>query len=423
MMTWVRHSTTGAIGAAIGIAGVLLALHARREGLNLWTDYITGLSQASIYTGTLAAGVSAWEARRTHKPLVARLLVSSRPVVAVRVAHFASVAAPLALGFVIGVALLWAIGLATGVYGSPFIPWIGALVGAILAASAFGYGVSAVSRNQWYSPPLAAILFFASYVILQLLHAPNWSRALFPVIMNVDSEFVAHVSTTMFGQIVAYLSFVILVPVLIAVAAKRRRGPSGFILVATLIAGVGLGASLIGLRNGQYVTGQNPGDFVCEGARPQVCVNPGYRAGLAKLVTAFAELSQKSSDSDLIASRLEQQVEGIGDSPTRPARSLYIEDLSESGIAFSVARYVDRYGGGIACRTSEHTYDQHLANAVVQAWLSNFDELGFGGASPMEPGAAEFRRLTALGPVAARSWFGNHVRQYMSCGLTLADLP
>jgi hypothetical protein len=426
---YIRHSSTLILGVLVALTCVSLALTTRRDGLNLWPDFVTGLSQSSVYTGVLAAGFCAWEAARWVGPASARMSGAVRIPAVARIIHFVGVITPTVLGFMASVAILAVYGLATGTYGAPSLPWLLVLVCAIVAASALGYAVGVVGGRRWYVAPLGAILFFVLYVLVQVLPLPYGVRSLYPVILNMDSEFVRHIATTMWGQIAAFLAAS--AALLLAVGGGWRRSSSkqfGIAIAVIGIIGIG-GVSLVQSTNGQYVTGFNSRDFACRGDIPEICLNKGYVSAMPALTRQFEALNEKSAGTALSATLVEQNVEGIGDEPSANARSVYIEGISDSDLSFAISRYVGKYGGGAACNLASVDIEQSdierfFAVSIVDTWLSGYDAAGYANKGNSEmPGRAEFERFMNLTPAEGNQWLRQNFTAYSQCKLELADLP
>ncbi|MFT4283460.1 MAG: hypothetical protein QM598_01335, partial [Protaetiibacter sp.] len=123
-----------------------------------------------------------------------------------------------------------------------------------------------------------------------------------------------------------------------------------------------------------------------------------------------------AAGTELYADRLEQNIEGIGDSPSAGSRSIYLEQFGESrDLNFAVYRYVVKYSGVRACAADE---DQMTAVIYVSSWLSGYYYSLDGLANP-----ERLAGLRALSPEKGNDWFVAHASEYFSCTLSLADLP
>lgn len=415
-----RHSSTGIAGAVIAGLSILIALTTRRAGLNLWPDMVTGLSQAGIFTGTLAAGFAAFEAGRWATPASARMAGAVRTPVAPCLLHAGATLGPLVIGWVVGVIVLLVVGLTTGTYGSPFVPWLLALGAALLAASTFGYIVGSLLRQRWYVPPLAAVLFFGLYVTAQLIPVRYGIKSLFPVVTNTDSAFVRHLPQAMWGQTALFVGGA--VAVVCMLGGDWRRMPRGVIALVIVCLGLAsIGAAAVIAINGQYVTGYNSRDFVCDGSHPRICLDRGYAAMMPRLLDRFERLDKRTAGTSLAATTLEQSVQGVGDEPAPGARSLYIEENTDFGVTLAVYRYIEKYGGLSAC--ADRDADSLFAVGIVNAGLSSYDEIGFETFGDGAPGVDEYRRFLALDAREVNTWLTSHEDAYLTCTLTLSDLP
>lgn len=425
----IRHSSTLFLGILIAVTCVSLAFATRRDGLNLWPDLVTGLSQSSVYTGVLAAGFCAWEAGRWVGPATARMPGAFRIASVARIIHFVGVVTPIVLGFLASLVTLAVYGLVTGTYGAPSLPWLLVLVCAIVAASALGYAIGVVGGRRWYVAPLGAVLFFVLYVLVQILPLPYGVRSLYPVILNMDSEFVRHIETTMWGQIAAFLAASAALLLIVGGGWRRSsRKHFGIAIVVIGIIGIG-GVSLVQSTNGQYVTGFNSRDFACSGDIPEICLNKGYVSAMPELARRFESLNEKSEGTALTATLIEQNVEGIGDEPSANARSVYIEGISELDLSFAISRYVGKYGGGAACNLAsvdidQDEIDQFFAVSIVDTWLTGYDAAGYASNENSEmPGRAQFERFMKLTPAEGNEWLRENFTAYSQCELQLTDLP
>lgn len=426
-----------AVPAAFAIAAVYLVFVqlSLTPGLNLWADVVTGLSSASLFCGLLAAGLSAFEGGRWTAANRARLIASARSPLADRLVHFIEVASPLLGGYLLALATRTIIAAVTGTYGSPSAWWLIALGSALVASAGFGYAVGAAlaSRlnNRWFVAPAVAVVFLAGYIGLAAADLPNGVTRLYPVIIELDSVFSRYVTSTMAGQCVLFCSATALL-VTACGSIERIRRPSSVLVGAMLIGGalvitaVG-GATAIIASNGQLTSGYNPRDFTCETRGSlTACLNRGYAVALDAVTHRFTEMNSRAAGTPLVAHRLEQNVEGVGDVVSRGARSVYVEKFgSQRDIAFAAGRYVEKYGGFARCGTNESLLQAQADEAAyselyVDSWLSgDSSSLPFGTA----PGESHLKSLRALSLPQANAWFRAHYARFEACELTFADLP
>lgn len=402
----------------VGIVNIALALVARTPGVNLWADLVTGLSQASLYTGAIAAGFAALEAGRWAPAAAPHLAASARAPVSVRALHAIVSIAPIVGGYLTSLLVLGTYGAVTGAYGSPYPPWLIALGGGLVLASAAGYSVGSAVGNRWFVAPAAAIGFYALFVVVRLTPVPFGAKSLYPVVTTMDSVFDRHLGAAMWGQTAFFLGLSIVLILIV----KRGWRPAlrailgGVCVLAAAAAIVGAGTVLA--TNGQYTTGYNSRDFVCtSGPGLTTCLNRGYASAMPLVAQQFEKMNEKAAGTGLMATKLEQNVEGIGDAPAPDSRSVYIEQVNRASIAFSVYRYVEKYGGSYNCRDST----SYLAHDYVDVWLSG-DKDSITDVGDL-PGLAQYRKLEALTPSEANSWFQAHFDLYLSCRLSISDLP
>jgi hypothetical protein len=417
----VRHSSTFIAAVVVAVVDVLLALGARATGLNLWADLLTGLSQASVYTGVVAAGFSAFEASRWSPSASARLRVSVRSPVAVRAVHVSAVIAPLIGGYLLALLALQIYAISTGAYGVPFAPWLIAIGAALVLAAVFGYCVGAAAGNHWYVPPAAALAFYALFVFIRVIRSSYGATSLFPAILNFDSVFASHIGTTMWGQIAFFLGLSAILVLIIRGGWRKAQRIQLSGLVALIAVPTIVGAAVVLSTNGQYTTGHNSRDFVCESTKPTICVNRGYSAALPLLEPRLHDMNSLVAGTGLTADRLEQNVEGSGDSTSQGARSLYIEQIDRDGMNFAVYRYVQKYGSATSCDQPIAGEEARLSEGYVDSWLSNYNDpwIGYG----TFPGMKHLHALESLSTSEGNSWFRANYQAYMSCTLQFSDLP
>ncbi|MDR6166177.1 hypothetical protein QE367_000381 [Microbacterium paludicola] len=410
----------------LGLAGIFVffGLSGGREGLHLWSDRVSGIGEATVVTGTVASGLAAWSASRWVDLAGDRIASSARPRSLVLLRHIASVVLPLVAAFPVALAVITAQAMVTKSYGAAYGPWLAAIAGTLLLAATGGYALGFIIGRRWFTAPLVAALFFGCYVFAQS-SAPSFGvRSLYPVILNRDTEFARYYPETMLGQAgffvaLSIASFFLLVSM---VTTGRRRWLSVVALftAASLAAGSSIGVLE---RNGQYLTGYNSRDFVCLGDAPVLCLNRGYAQALEPLHERFDSLNEKVAGTDLSATKLEQNVEGIGDQPSDGARSVYLEAIGDADLDFAVSRYVQKYGGLESCYRNERPYENLLALIIVDTWLSGFDEYGLDMAGEAELGAREWQRFKGASTTEGNRWLVDNADRYFSCEISLAELP
>lgn len=420
LLTHTRRSSTWILAAIIAVLSVLIALTTRRDGLDLWPDLVSGLSQSGIFTGTLAAGFCAFESSRWVLPASARLAGSARSPLSARMIHAAAVIAPVLLGFLAAVAVLAVTGAVTQRYGAPYLPWLMALGAALVLAGTMGYVIGLVGGRRWYVAPLAALAFLGLYILSRLVPMPYGVKSLFPVIVNTDGVFVRHLPTAMLGQVALFLGVALILVCGVGRGWRHARRMAVAVVAGASVVALAGGFAVIS-TNGQYLTGYNSRDFVCEGDELEICLNRGYADAMPDLRAQFEDFNDRASGTGLVATKLAQNVEGIGDEPSPGARSVYIEQNNDFGMQLAVARYVNKYGGIMGCDPAD--LEAFYAVGVVNTWLTGLDELGISTFGDGAPGKAELDRFMALDVEAGNAWFREHEADYMSCSLSLAELP
>ena len=409
-------------GIAVATLTVWLATASMTPGLRLWPDLVSGLTSATVYTGALAAGVTAFEAGRWSSFSRARSPVSVRPPMIVRLVHAVSIAVPLTFGYALGLGTLAIYSTATNVYGHPYAPWLLAVGAALVIAIGFGYLVGHLGGNYWFVPPAAALAFYTIFVASRSARPSYGVISLFPYVTNIDSIFDEYVTSTMIGQIVLWLSLTTLLIVLAQRGIRRIATLRNIAVIALLVVGALIGGNLVIQSNGQYTIGHNPGDFVCETGGLTVCLNPGYARALPELYSQFRQLNLRTAGTALVANRLEQNLEGVGDDPGKGARSVYLEQFaSRQDVELAAYRYVTKYGATPAClRNGIQRQSQSTTEAIesVDAWLS-----GYAYAVAGLSNVSHFTRLKSMTTHAGNVWFRAHQSEYFACTLRLADLP
>lgn len=409
---------------ALAIAGIYMWIGAsvRRPELHLWSDIVTAISQTGLYTGVLAAGFCAWQSGRWEAASRSRLCGAVRSPAIARLSQFSVLVAAVGLGYISGLAALTIYAGASHTYGGPSTLWLVVLGAALMLAASFGYLIGRIGGARWWVPLAAALAFFGLYILSRSLRLPYAAISLFPVVTNSDSEFVRYVTTTMLGQLIFFSAMIGLIACGSVLTRPGRRealaGIAGAVVFVVVAVG---GAAAIFSTNGQYTEGYNGRDFSCAGQAPRICLNRGYVGGMAATQVAFDRLAQKVDGTNLAPTLLEQNVEGVGDKPSAGARSIYFEDLTSHGIDFAVWRYVQKYGGFARCDPANISPDTFVAMAIVDTWISGYDEYQLSSIDPSALGAKQFETFTRLEPSAGNTWLKKHAHEYFACSLTLSD--
>lgn len=401
----------------VATVSVWLAVQASLPGLQLWADLVTGLSSASLFTGTLAAGFCAYQANEWAYANRYRVWSGVRSPAVARLHHALSVFTPLILGYCVALILLALYALIHRTYGSPSPAWLTSLGAAVLLSSAFGYSLGVTVGRRWFIAPGAAILYFALFLLSRGASLPFGAQSLFPAVNNTDSVFVRHLSSTLFGQTCFWIGSAVVLVLLLGGGWRRGSRRWVAIWVTLALAVTSAGAISVVTHNGQVTTGYNSRDFVCRSGSPTVCLNKGYANAMTPLFDRFASINYIAINTQLFATRLEQNVEGIGDEPLLGARSLYVEQLeSDEDIGFAVFRYLAKYGGSSSCADSNS--QSATATTYVDSWLSGFYYQLDGFPQP-----ERLEALKRLSTFDGKAWFQSQAAKYFSCTLTFADLP
>lgn len=419
MRVWwllVRRSTTIRAGVLVAAIDIWLSISSVTPGLDLWADRVSGLSTASLFTGAVAAGSAALEAGRWAAATRVHDASAARSHVITRLLHCSAAATPVLGGYLVALSVLSIRAGVTGTYGAPSALWLVVLGCALLGASHFGWAVGSLGGGRWWVTPAAAVFFFGGYVSVQVLPLPNGIRVLFPVLLVQDFVFTTPVTSTFLGILAAVLGTSVLL--LLLTGGGRRAALRGRLIAVTTIAGVLVlaGSTSSMTRDGQYLESFAPHDDVCSSGGAEVCVNRGYAIALPALVRHVTAMSAHAAGTPLVASRLEQNIEG-DPAPSNGARAIHIEQYSgPDDITLAVYRYVTQYGISKTC----HDNGEYSTGprAVVDTWLSGFKP------SDMTPAESRsYDRLRSLPAKRGAAWFRAHYAQYRSCQLRLTDLP
>lgn len=406
-------------GIAVIVLYVWLAFLRQDSGLNLWPDFVSGLSTASVYGGSLAAGVSALFAGSWTVTNEIRLHTATRSSVWARFGHFLIVTGYMVAGYLLALAAVASYAAATGTYGRPEPAWLAAIGCALVASSAIGYVFGTLFPARWFTAPLIAVGMYVVMVLIRILEVPYAVESMFPAITNMDNVFVASVPLTMVGQIALWLGLAIALVLLVSMSMGRGRPRSAMVVTSGALVLAVSGTIAVFVTNGLYTTGQNPRDYVCAGDAPVLCMNRGYVAAADDLHFAFARLNMIAADTDLAASRLEQSLEGVDDPEMVNARPIYLEEFNDDqDVALSVQRYVETYGQNM-CDNPDYRYLQ--ANLFINAWLSGYEPEFFRSDNSLE--VHHLDNLNSMSSEAGREWFNEHADAYLACTLTVDELP
>lgn len=388
---------------------VLVIYTAQRPGVYLWSDISWAFNQASALINPLVVGLFAFEAaRRETARFDRRLAAAVRPTQA-RLLHLVGSLTWVVVAYVL--AFLYAVAYMTvhDGYGAPIWTWqLGTVLSTVVWAS-LGYAVGRFAGIRWY---VFAGLPIISYFVWLFISGPSrlqyWLVQLYPTALNGTNPFVKYIYSTIIGQIAWYLGLVVIVLVLLLRYLQPTARVS-LLIAAVCVSALGVGAVMD--RNGQFTTGYNARDYVCGSGQPVVCVNPGYKKGVLPVEAAFRSFDSKVQGTPLVVARLEQQVQGVGDSPSRGARSLYLEDLGPNYPLLAVAGYVDRYSGEENCRSTDPT----ILHLIIQSWLSGERDPLTSAGGPVQRAARWFDGQSAS---QKNIWLQSHYSAVRECRLT-----
>lgn len=395
----------------LAIAATALTITYTTPGVRLWTDLVSGLTASSVFTGLIAAGAAAVESNRWRHSHRVRHASARRPRWSIRAVHACAVIVPLTLGFWVAVGALSVYAVLTHSYGTPSFVWLLSLFCALVLAGSVGYFVGAALPYRWYVGPAAALVFYAAYVILIIFRIPYGLLSLYPASSNLDSAFVRPVVKTFVGQSVFFLAASFILICFLAIGSHFSRRAAAVLLTGVVIAIVG-GGTVIS-TNGLATTGHNPAVYSCSGQDPTMCLNPGYVLASKALGQEFKAMNERAAGTDLVATRLEQNLEGNEDAPTPGSRIVYLEQWStRRDLTFAVSRYVEMYGGLSHCSTAESGDIENEVNV----WLSDHNT-SYGDPDPV---VTKFNHLSVK---AGNAWFRDHYDAYATCTLKMSDLP
>lgn len=405
-------------GLLVFVVSFSLPLVTLTPGLKLWPDLVNGLSVASVYNGVVVSGIAAYEAAKWRTNNLDRVRLSSKSQLAIQAQHLCAIVMAQLVGFVLAVVALTIYAQINGFYGSPSIPWLGAIAAALVISAVFGYVIGFVLGTAWFVPPLVAVGYFFTYMMVRASALPNGIKAMYPSITENDHVFVKHLNSAMYGQIMLWLGLSLLLLLLVtrSTGIGSRVQPSMMSLGGLAIAIAIGGAGTLVVSNGQYTTGYNSRDFSCEGQHVVICLNKGYQAAYEPLSEAIDYMNLRVAGTPVEARLLEQNVEGYGDEPSPNARSIYLEQLdTPNDISFVVERYLQAYGSP-NCIFS--TGSEATVNLFVNSWLS--DSHFYNEAIADD---ARYQSLLALDAKEGAEWFKKNYAKYASCDLKFKDLP
>jgi len=414
----VRTSLTLWTTPVIVLAVLYCAVIALKEGVYLWSDATQGLTTASLFLNPLLGGVTAAAAgRRERGGFSERIAGASDNAWRARLFFFAGITAAPALAGSLGVVAVVIYMNANGAEGDISWIWLVATTAGAVLCCAIGFALGIVFEGRWYVSVAVAVVLYFGWSLLQGSGLPFWIIQSFPTTFGGSNPNVRYIYATFIGQIFWYLGLAV---VLTSVAFFRKSGVTQRVrrvTTATAAVAASVGLFLIISTNGQITTGYNARDYDCTGGSVELCLTPGYDRGADALQGAFYALNERAAGTPLVATKLEQNVEGIGESVSAGARAVYVEDLSPGFEGLSVSRYVQKYGGQVNCTEDP---DSAYAEDIVTAWLVGEPSwlLGAGG-----PGQDAAQRFADSDEATRRAWFATNYDAYQACSIQLAVLP
>lgn len=407
---------------AVGFA--LAPIPTLQPGLRLWPDLLSGVSAATAFLLPLAAGIAAYAAAKWKSPLRVRFSYGKPRITSATLLHFALTASALLMGFIVGTLVLVLYAVCTHVYGSPQISWICAIGASLVCVSAFGYAFGLVIGDRWFTAPAAAFILLGGFIYIMYFSNSPSAESLYPVQLRLGDVFLGPSTWSFFWLSLFYLTAGLTVLAAAFTCTVARQKTMVLTVVAATAAAVIAGGTVIALPEPE-VEASTAHDYVCDDGTPEVCVNRGYQAALPELERVYGEMYAKTKGTDLIGAKLEQHLEGFEDDTRGGTRAIYIEALDDEFAEYSAFRYIERFGGMNACQSSASSASasskNELAVSAVDAWLSGFDDSGFGFAGT--PGRSQYQRLEKLNTRDGNAWFREHADAYADCSLTLDELP
>lgn len=398
------------------IVFVWFAFQRRSAGFNLWSDFVTGLSTATIYGGALAAGFAAIWAASWNTANTTRLTTAARNPVWVRFGNFALLVAYQVTGYLLALAIVTTYAGASGTYGSPDPFWLAAIGCVLIISTALGYVAGTLLPNRWYTAPLIVLAMFAGLVFVRILRFPQAIQAMLPGITDMATVFDVSIPAMRIGQSALWIGSASALVLVVAALkrAKRARTPLGVAALCALVAVGGAGAVV--LHDGRYAYGQSSRDNVCIDRGFALCVNAGYASAAQDLYVAFARFDSIVHDTPLEVGQLQQTMTGIEEQRDDETRYFTIEASDRFDVTASVQNYLTTYGSP----RCSGAYDVR-AMVFVDAWLSGYES------SYLRADHADIishlDNLNAMPPDAGHTWFIEHYDAYVACAVTLDDLP
>ena len=402
-----------------GFIGLMVfgALSMLRTDVPMWGDITAGIAASGIFVNPIVAGLAAWEAGWRGRPLRARSLGSARALGAGTIVQLSAMMCWLALSYVLAFVIV-CVEMAGrgGAYGVANRWWLASAVSGSLLALVGGYCAGLGLRGRWFAGPLATVLMYLGFAAVSGTGLPYWVTQAYPDTLNSTNPFVVYILTTFVSQIAWYLGITAILMAVLAWGRRPARWPRPS-LIAVVVLAIVPGAGLAGLisTNGEITRGHNSRDYRC-GVHPlPICVNTAYAKGIPALEKAFHDFNGRVAGTQLVATRLEHNVQGVGDRVSPGARDLYLEDLGPGFAESAVEDYEQTYGGLEKCTSPGST----VAHEIVDSWTVGLPLPDVGVPSAVMDTPGSFWRLASAGRT---QWLVAHESEFRSCTLTIADL-
>ena len=414
-----RRSRAWSGALVIVVISVWSALVSLRTGIPLAGDATAGITTSTAYTTPLVAAFFAVSSSgRRANGLYIRAMGAARSGYTAYLPHLVALAVILLLAC--GTSVL-VVGVALGgyhAYGIMIFSWLAVWAAALLLGGAIGYLIGLVPVPRIVSAPLAFAAVFGAWSLASTLHSGGHltygGLSLFPVMTNTTNAFVRYLHVTPAGQVEFFIGLTVLVVTLSAMIFSRRRGLLAAVATASFVLST-VGGAMVLASDGQVTTGYNARDYRCVESGFTVCVHPAYVDGLPQIVAAFTELRTRVAGTPLEFTRLEQNVQGIGERVSHGAKSLYIEDFSSGFASQSVARFVQKYGGSASCTS----YEAGAVESVVDGWFTATPSWVSLSNAAEAPIAQAFEQQATERNI---EWLLAHYAEYEACTLSFDDL-
>ncbi|MGW0820545.1 hypothetical protein [Streptomyces sp. NPDC002845] len=378
-------------------------------GVNTWDANSLAILSGIQLLGPVAAGISCWIAQRERQRRLAylRILSDDRnglvPVVQLASAVTWTVGAVLFVYSALAIQTIY-----VGGYGSVSVS---ALFSACMGAAvhtAFGYLAGWLIPRTVVAPIVALAAYV--YIVLNLDYPGSWFYLLAPVTSERPSVFVEWQSHLFLTQGAWLACVLVLLAALCAISSVPRK-------IYLAAGGTSLALALcFGLMLQSYDGYVFAGGFarpepVCKGQSPTVCVHPAFKDSAQPVSNAFRQLSARFGTSPLAFDRLEQRATGDFSPLPKGTLRVTLDDEAPGYMDLARSYFVTDLVDQAAC-SRRKDIEGRAYTEVVSAWLLDTQ---IRLPSRFQDAEQKFQNTTEE---KRRKWFGNHVNDFRTCGLS-----